>query len=103
MLSKAYCFINIILVILGVCGGYAGQKSKLKYHKNWKLLPDQSSCGKSNSYERIVGGSAAKLGQYPWMANLIRKDKGHIDLLCGGSLINENHVLTAAHCIVSGL
>uniref|UniRef100_A0A8C6VI61 Peptidase S1 domain-containing protein n=1 Tax=Naja naja TaxID=35670 RepID=A0A8C6VI61_NAJNA len=41
---------------------------------------------------RIVGGHDAMLGAWPWQVSRYR----HI---CGGSLINNNSVLTVAHCI----
>lgn len=48
---------------------------------------------------RIVGGSTAAAGDFPWQVALI----GDIDdpfqsQFCGGSLIDEQWVLTAAHC-----
>ncbi|XP_055847600.1 serine protease easter-like isoform X2 [Episyrphus balteatus] len=62
-------------------------------------LPEPGQCGNVIS-NRIYGGNVTKIDEYPWMA-LIEYNKGgnsnghH----CGGSLINNRYVLTAAHCI----
>uniref|UniRef100_A0A8D2KQA1 Peptidase S1 domain-containing protein n=1 Tax=Varanus komodoensis TaxID=61221 RepID=A0A8D2KQA1_VARKO len=51
---------------------------------------------------RIVGGYEAQLGAWPWQISLqiYRLGIGLRYLhVCGGSLINNNSVLTAAHCI----
>nr|AAF71520.1 HzC21 chymotrypsinogen [Helicoverpa zea] len=46
---------------------------------------------------RIVGGSNANLGQFPYQAGLIvNMPSWHS--ACGGSLLNSWRVLTAAHC-----
>jgi len=50
---------------------------------------------------RIVGGHDTTFGSHPWQTMLfLRKDKRFF-LPCGGSLINEEWILTAAHCVYS--
>ncbi|XP_065061581.1 mannan-binding lectin serine protease 1-like [Rhopilema esculentum] len=44
---------------------------------------------------RIVAGNIAKVGSHPWIAAIHRNDR----IVCGGVLINDEWVLTAAHCI----
>uniref|UniRef100_A0A8C9QZK5 Serine protease 56 n=1 Tax=Scleropages formosus TaxID=113540 RepID=A0A8C9QZK5_SCLFO len=43
---------------------------------------------------KIVGGSLASPGSWPWLVNL-RLDGG---LMCGGVLVDSSWVVTAAHC-----
>jgi secreted trypsin-like serine protease len=44
---------------------------------------------------RIVNGSDAPLGKYPSMVTL----KRNRHQICGGTILNENWVLTSASCI----
>nr|XP_022915432.1 venom protease-like [Onthophagus taurus] len=66
-------------------------------------LPTFPGCGLTNSTDfRVVGGTPAKLGQFPWMVALgyrNSKNENQPRWLCGGSLITKKHVLTAAHCV----
>lgn len=45
--------------------------------------------------ERIVGGDLATIGQFKYQVSLQSYDE-HI---CGGSIISDTHILTAAHCV----
>uniref|UniRef100_U5ET91 CLIP domain-containing serine protease n=1 Tax=Corethrella appendiculata TaxID=1370023 RepID=U5ET91_9DIPT len=63
-------------------------------------LPGIDECGAAGIQDRIVGGEITPLGEYPWMARL-GYDRGlkGFAYSCGGSIINNKHIITAAHCI----
>jgi Trypsin len=58
-------------------------------------------CGLSNrsSQERIVGGTEAKQNEFPWQAWLIFPIENGQYYSCGGTLISNQWILTAAHCV----
>lgn len=66
--------------------------------------PDQKTvslkcieCGRQKRTSRIIGGQPSELGEWPWQVSLFFKGS-HV---CGGVLISEKFLLTAAHCIDS--
>ncbi|OCT59153.1 hypothetical protein XELAEV_18001642mg [Xenopus laevis] len=56
-----------------------------------------SACGVPVISNRIVGGMDSKRGEWPWQISLSYKS----DSICGGSLLTDSWVMTAAHCIDS--
>ncbi|XP_003477549.1 coagulation factor X [Cavia porcellus] len=61
------------------------------------LYPNNTDVGMAdNDGGRIVGGQDCKEGECPWQALLVNEDnKG----FCGGTILNEHYILTAAHCL----
>ncbi|KAB0801354.1 hypothetical protein PPYR_05708 [Photinus pyralis] len=52
---------------------------------------------------RVIGGSPAPDNAYPYHIAIWRRDWSLKWVYhCGGSIINERHVLTAAHCVSGG-
>lgn len=61
---------------------------------NWGCV---AGCGVSTvARVRIVDGQPAEPKEWPWMVALLRDRERHF---CGGVLITDLHVLTAAHCL----
>ncbi|XP_051522545.1 serine protease 33 [Myxocyprinus asiaticus] len=76
MRNTSYCWIAF-LVLIGL----------------WTAAAQE--CGRPQMSNRIVGGSSASEGAWPWQVDIQTENQGHI---CGGTVITENWVLSAAHC-----
>ena len=62
-----------------------------------RLSPKFQSTPMSRGGGRIVGGTEAEPGEFPFLVMILRGGVGG-SLMCGGSLVSPNKVVTAGHC-----
>jgi len=58
-------------------------------------------CGVPNYRKsKIVGGDPLPVGLYPWQVAILYSEKLLQNQQCGGTLVGNRHVITAAHCTI---
>lgn len=75
---------RLLFLLSGVCSVFGGVEDDITSMR-WRPQLDG----------RIVGGQETTIDRYPWQVSLQRLNSH----FCGGSLYNENIVITAAHCV----
>merc|ERR1711976_863421 len=100
-MASLSCSLSLLLVVM-VAGSLANPSGSTNitlppFHgPEPRVQYDEScQCGQK-TLNRIVGGEETTPNEYPWMAGLFYRG---IQQFCGGSLINDRYVLTAAHCV----
>ncbi|XP_013192500.1 trypsin-3 [Amyelois transitella] len=60
---------------------------------SWARISDESDS------DEIVGGHEVDIEQFPYQVSLVYLESNVWNLHCSGSIISEEYVLTAAHCL----
>jgi trypsin len=78
-------------------------QQKMEYSYTASPYPSTRSVGVSRRAEnvgyKIIGGTKVVYNKYPWFCYLLIKKSDGKYAFCGGSLIYDQWVLTAAHCV----
>ena len=63
----------------------------------------ENDFGSNDQLTRIVGGREARVNEWPWQVALLKlfktKTGTSARFFCGGTLINKEYFITAAHCL----
>jgi Trypsin len=51
----------------------------------------------------VVGGTTTSIATVPWQVGLVPRGDPASQQFCGGTLVDERHVVTAAHCVVDAI
>ncbi|XP_017839714.1 serine protease grass-like [Drosophila busckii] len=78
---------------------YVGKKLCCEdVHPRGIRVLETQNCGVFANAPQAIGGKEVTIMSRPWMAILMLDKSGHQRFACGGTLITERFVLTAAHC-----
>ncbi|XP_066591878.1 transmembrane protease serine 9-like [Prorops nasuta] len=109
-IMRTLCYFTLLTLLLSILADCQGKKEGEKIKSFFGLFGNKPptpsdppaeerscscSCGIRNEESRIVGGQTTRMNEFPWMARLSYLNKFY----CGGTLINDRYVLTAAHCV----
>nr|XP_030127733.3 acrosin-like isoform X2 [Taeniopygia guttata] len=83
-----------LLVLLATCRPVPAMWNTCEGSCGLRPLTSDEEQGRT----RVVGGKSAEAGAWPWLVSIQDPSVSGTGHLCGGSLINTQWVLTAAHC-----
>lgn len=97
--SKQCNYVNRSAYVCCAAQNQNGQTNTSPTGNRGNFLPLPPVCGPAFA-DRIVGGTETDIDEFPWIAQIqYRKADRTIGSHCGGSLINDRFVITAAHCV----
>ncbi|XP_070819308.1 coagulation factor IXa [Chaetodon trifascialis] len=82
---------------LPAADGSAGNRSRKRLPLWLYNNTEEPAQAPPRPHKRIVGGEVVIPGEIPWQVAFIARPSGQ--LFCGGSILSERWVITAAHCL----
>ena len=92
--SKGDIALDEISIASGQCSGSPSTPKPTVTPKPPSRFCGQKGHGLSD-FPKIVGGQDAQPGEWPWQVALLREAFP----FCGGSLVSNQYIITAAHCV----
>ncbi|XP_076625997.1 chymotrypsin-1-like [Colletes latitarsis] len=96
-MSSNLVFLLIFAIAASVSAEFPQELIVAVYADNKEIANETQKLVDTQNGERIVGGINSQPGQFPYLVSL-RVQNRHI---CGGSILNNNNILTAAHCVTA--
>jgi hypothetical protein len=93
--------ISYLVVVIDVLFVIGANSSLMGFRKSYSAF--DADCGMVDSISsnsRIVGGAESQPNEFPWQAFLQVEMQSGNAYACGGTLIADRWVLTAARCLV---
>jgi len=91
-IMKKSFLVTFFCILLAACGGSSGGSSEPASN----LL--QTACGTLGLQEKIINGTECNPANSPVVPLILSTSSGELNL-CSGTLLTQEHVLTAAHCV----
>uniref|UniRef100_A0A182MU69 Peptidase S1 domain-containing protein n=1 Tax=Anopheles culicifacies TaxID=139723 RepID=A0A182MU69_9DIPT len=84
---------------------YTRVKSIEEYDRYWRRLPAEMQYLRTagEPLRRITNGQLAGTAQFPYQAVIYSEAGDGYYSLCGGTILTNNYILTAAHCVTNDL
>merc|ERR1711935_250790 len=95
--NMKFAFYGQIATALGCYGGTLPEGFE---QPSDKITPGLE-CGGASANSKIVGGRAADQNTWPWLIMLAVTDSDGFTGQCGGTILSDTRILTAAHCFSS--
>ena len=70
-----------------------------RFNEDGKISYGQNQFDKYSIINRIVGGRQAVHGEFPWQVSIQKATRFGFAHFCGGALVTDQWVITAAHCL----
>jgi len=86
-------FVATVVVLLFAMSGALGQSC------GTTPIAPNLNIGQGAPSDFIVGGTEARANSWPWQIVWCRKSGTTCSLSCGGSVVHNNWVITAGHCV----
>ncbi|XP_052223894.1 serine protease 1-like [Dreissena polymorpha] len=106
ILSAAHCFadnetLGAVTGVIVHVGSQDLSRQVLKFRPDQIIFHPSFNCRRPLEHysrqKRIAGGKNAEKGFYPWHAG-VRKRSRRSSHVCGGIILNDRWILSAAHC-----